>query len=120
MRYRGRAKEKEKYMNEICEEIDQELQRNNLDKAYGLVKKFFGDKRKASGIKDEHGQYLLEENEIAQRWKRYVDKLYGNEELTENLIENEEEVTTEMRAHIERRIRKSFKGDEREESTWSG
>ncbi|VVC35306.1 Hypothetical protein CINCED_3A013573, partial [Cinara cedri] len=31
-------REKEEFLNEICEEINRELIANNLDKAYGMVK----------------------------------------------------------------------------------
>ncbi|KAI5718650.1 hypothetical protein M8J77_024598 [Diaphorina citri] len=93
---RKSRRDKETYLNDICEEIDLHLNTNNLDKGYGLVKKFFGDKKnKTSGIKDENGQYLYEEKEIARRWRKYIEQLYGDEEMCETAIEREEEVSRE-------------------------
>ncbi|KAI5692524.1 hypothetical protein M8J77_008381, partial [Diaphorina citri] len=91
-------RDKENYLNDACEEIDLELKNNNLDKAYGIVKKFFGEKKnRASGIKDENGQYLYEEKLVAKRWREYIEKLYGDETMDEKVIENEEEVSGENR-----------------------
>lgn len=84
---RRSKKGKEEYLNEICEEINRELIVNNLDKAYGMVKKFFGEgKKKTSIIKDEKGQLLYEEKEIVNRWKEYLQKLYGDEPMSENIM----------------------------------
>uniref|UniRef100_A0A8D8Z0H2 Craniofacial development protein 2 n=1 Tax=Cacopsylla melanoneura TaxID=428564 RepID=A0A8D8Z0H2_9HEMI len=82
---------KEEYMNGICEEIDTELKVDNLDKAYGMVKKFFGEKKnKTTGIQDEKGQYLYDEEDVARRWKEYLEKLYGNEDMDNEVLETEQ------------------------------
>ncbi|VVC41133.1 Reverse transcriptase domain [Cinara cedri] len=78
-------REKDEYLNEICEEINRELIANNLDKAYRMVRKLFGEgKKKASIIKDEKSQLLYEEKEIVNRWKEYLQKLYGDEPMNGN------------------------------------
>lgn len=60
---RRSKKEKEKYLNEICKEINRELIVNNLDKAYGMVKTFFGEgKKKASIIKTKRDNSYLKKS----------------------------------------------------------
>ncbi|VVC32955.1 Reverse transcriptase domain [Cinara cedri] len=62
------------------------------DKAYGMVRKFFGKgKKKSSIIKDEKGQLLYEEKEIVNRWKEYLQKLYGDEPMNGNIMNDNEE-----------------------------
>lgn len=39
-------------------------------------------------IKDKNGNLLMDEIAIANRWKEYVDKLYGEEENSDSLVEN--------------------------------
>lgn len=39
-------------------------------------------------IKDKEGNLLLDEIEIANRWKEYVEELYGEEDNTDSLVEN--------------------------------
>lgn len=59
-----------------------------------MVKKLFGEgKKKASIIKDKKGQLLYEEKEIVNRWKEYIQKLYGDEPMNENIKNiNEEQI----------------------------
>lgn len=90
---RKSKRDKDTYLNEICAEINNELNADNLDKAYGMVKKFFGEtKKKSQGIQNESGQFLYEEKEIAKRWKTYIEKLYGDNDMDENTLENENQL----------------------------
>lgn len=85
---RKSKRDKDTYLNEICAEINNELNADKLDKAYGMVKKFFGEtKKKSQGIQNESGQFLYEEKEIAKRWKTYIEKLYGDNDMDENTLE---------------------------------
>lgn len=50
-----------------------------------MVKKFFGQhKPRAGGIEDSNGRMLYEQNDIAKRWKEYLEILYKGEMLVEN------------------------------------
>uniref|UniRef100_A0A8D8XEA4 Craniofacial development protein 2 n=1 Tax=Cacopsylla melanoneura TaxID=428564 RepID=A0A8D8XEA4_9HEMI len=88
----NRKCKRDKELNDICEEINNELNADNLDKAYGMVKQFFGEaKKKSSGIQNEIGQLVYEEKEIAKRWKEYLEKLYGDSNMNENTLETEDQ-----------------------------
>ncbi|KAI5752456.1 hypothetical protein M8J77_017138 [Diaphorina citri] len=67
-----------------------------MEKAYGLINKYFGQKRLIGNtIEDGNGKLLFDDKQISQRWKEYVEKLYcENDELIE--IENEEEHLSEL------------------------
>lgn len=50
---RRSKKEKEDYLNEIYEEINRKPRVDNVDKVYGTIKKFLGErKEKATVVKD--------------------------------------------------------------------
>lgn len=50
-------------------------------------KSFFIVKKKSSRIKDENGQQLYEEKEVAK--KEYVKKLYEHQTINETIFQNE-------------------------------
>jgi hypothetical protein len=89
---RKSRRNKENYRNEICEEIDIELKVNNLDKASGMVKQIFGEiKNKTWAIKYDRGELIYKEKEMAKRWKDYLEKLYGDENIIE-VAEREDKI----------------------------
>lgn len=92
---RKSRRDKENFLNEICEEIDIEFKVNNLDKAYGMVKQFFDEKKnKTCAIKDVRGELVYEEKQITKRWKEYLEKLYGDEDVVE-VLERDDEIDQE-------------------------
>ena len=99
---RKSRRDKEKYLSDICDDIDKDFKANNLDKAYGKVKSFMGEKKKrTTGIKDRNGQYIYEEKKVAKRWKEYLEGLYGDESMDENAIEEEDATDIENKGdHI--------------------
>ena len=63
-----------------------------VDAAYRAIKRNFQEEKpKSKNIRDEGGHIILNEKEQANRWKEYLEKLYG-EEKTMNPIEEEESV----------------------------
>lgn len=76
---------KEKWLGELHEEIEEDLRKGNMEKAYSLINKYFGQRKmKVNTVEDENGKLLFENQEIARRWKTYVENLYDeNEEMQE-------------------------------------
>lgn len=72
---RKSKRHKEVYLNDICNEL--ELKTNNLNKASGMVTKFFGGvKKNSSGIREENWELLDEEKEVTNSWKQYLANLH--------------------------------------------
>jgi len=62
---------------------------NQQDKAYKLIKRYFNEKKsQCTHVKDKEGNLLIGEIEIANKWKEYVEALYGEEENSDLLVEN--------------------------------
>src|SRR5436190_16121652 len=79
---------KEEWITKHCDEIEIELKKGKTDLAYRKVKKHFGKKTiKSSSLKDEQGKELINSKEKAQRWKVYLEQLYGSNNLPEQLEE---------------------------------
>lgn len=89
---RGAKEEKEKYIAERCEEVEQCMKNQNMEQGYKLIKIFLGGKKgkgKGGVILDEEGTILLDRDLAAKRWKRYLEELYGNETNHERNVEDE-------------------------------
>lgn len=81
---------KEKYLEENCSDIEILMKTGRREEAYKMVKKFFGQyKPRAGGIEDNNGKMLWEQEDIAKRWKEYLEILYEGETFKE--IESKEE-----------------------------
>ncbi|KAI5640823.1 hypothetical protein NE865_06931 [Phthorimaea operculella] len=88
----SRAEETQK----MCTEIEDHLKNGKLDKAYGIIRSTFRKKgTKSSVILDENGQMLLNNADIAGRWKRYLEELYDGTGLDTNDIEQEADVASD-------------------------
>lgn len=62
---------------------------NQQDKAYKLIKRYFGEKNsQCTYVKDKKGNLLINKIAIANRWREYIEKLYGEEENTHLFIED--------------------------------
>ncbi|KAI5741951.1 hypothetical protein M8J77_001464 [Diaphorina citri] len=84
-------KAKEEWLKNLCEEIDTDLQKGKLEKAYSLIHKYFGKKKMmTNSIEDEHGRLLVNENDIVTRWKNYIETLYDDNNDLKDLEEEEE------------------------------
>ena len=70
-------KTKETWIEEQCQGIEENLQKNKSKKAYQLVKKLTSSKqRKHTTIRDKAGKCLIEEQDILKRWTEYCSELY--------------------------------------------
>ena len=70
-------KAKETWIEEQCQGIEENLQKNNSKKAYQLVKELTSSKQgRTTTIQDKAGKYLTEEQDILKRWTEYCSELY--------------------------------------------
>ncbi|KAL4107862.1 hypothetical protein QTP88_018144 [Uroleucon formosanum] len=78
------AKEaREKWLENRCHEVELLLKENKMDQAFNTIKKFVSSKTKVnSKIRDENGNLLIDNEDIASRWKQYLELLYYDEEIT--------------------------------------
>ena len=71
-------KVKENWIGERCSEIEENLRKNNIKRAYQLVKDLTTVKQgKATTIQDRSGKCLTEERQILNRWTEYCSELYN-------------------------------------------
>uniref|UniRef100_A0A8D8TI87 Craniofacial development protein 2 n=1 Tax=Cacopsylla melanoneura TaxID=428564 RepID=A0A8D8TI87_9HEMI len=90
---REAKKAKEVWLSELCEEIENLLKCGKLEKAYNLIKKYFGQRKMmGNSIEDENKKLLVDENDIANRWKAYIEKLYDDNDELNDLNEDNEDL----------------------------
>ena len=74
---KGARKAKETWIEEQCQGIEENLQKNNSKKAYQLVKELTSSKQgRTTTIQDKAGKCLTEEQDILKRWTEYCSELY--------------------------------------------
>ena len=74
--------EKEKWVNEKCEEIEENLRVNGTKKMHANIKELVGDKKGNAGsscIKDKGGKMLFEKDQVLQRWSEYIGDLFADD-----------------------------------------
>ena len=72
-------KAKENWIGEQCSETEENLRKNNSNRAYQLVKDLTTAKQgKATTVQDRSGKCLTEERQILNRWTEYRSKLYNH------------------------------------------
>jgi len=72
---------KEKYLEEKCKEIDILMRTGKREAAYKTVKIFFGVRTpKWGAIENNEGEIIYEQEQIADRWKEYIEALYDEKE----------------------------------------
>ena len=72
-------KAKENWKEEQCREIEENLRKNNIRRAYRLVKDLTTVKQgKATTVQDSSGKCLTKEREILNRWTEYCTELYNH------------------------------------------
>jgi len=75
---KGMKRAKESWIQEQCENIEENLKKNNSKKAYQLVKDLTSMKQgRTTTIQDKAGKCLTEEQDILQRWTEYCSELYN-------------------------------------------
>ena len=89
-------KAKENWLGEQCSEIEENLRKNNSERAYQLVKVLITVKQgKATAVQDRSGKCLTEERQILNRWKEYCSELYNYNANGEPLVPNCPQTDTE-------------------------
>ena len=69
-------KAKENWIVKQCSEIEENLRKNNNQRAYQLVKDLTTVKQgKVTTVQDRSGECLTEEREILNRWTEYYTEL---------------------------------------------
>ena len=80
---RKAKKDKEEWLGQYCEEIENSLIGEILN---NLIRKLFGKvKLKSTIIKSKEETTVIEDEEIADRWQQYVEELYIDSEELEEL-----------------------------------
>jgi hypothetical protein len=75
-------------MDVTCENIKINMNANKMDKAYGMIKSLSRlPKPRSKIIKNRNGKLILDEDEIAKRWKEYIENLYEGL-IGENITES--------------------------------
>jgi len=70
---------REIWIKERCQEINENLRKNNSRKAYQLVKDLTSSKQgRTTTIHDTNGKCLTEDNDILNRWTEYCSELYSH------------------------------------------
>ena len=70
-------RDKKKYIEDRCEEIERNLSKNRNREAYNIIKDMTKTFQPKLGIiKDENGIVLTESNKILDRWQRYCKDMF--------------------------------------------
>ena len=76
---KGMVKAREMWIEEWCQEIDDNLGKNNSKKAYQLVKDLTSSKQGCTTtIQDKNGKRLTEDKDILNRWTEHCSELYNH------------------------------------------
>ena len=104
---RQAKKDKEVWLGQYCEEIENQLNRGYTVKSYSLIRKFFGKPKSKTyyyGIKG--GKTLIEDEEITDKQQQYMEELYNDsEELEEVEITPEELDPTITRQNLKKTLK---------------
>ena len=77
---REMKKAEEQWIADQCENIEDNLSRNNTKEAFKVVKDLTQVKTtKVNTIQDKNGNTITEEKEIIQRWTEYCSELYNHQ-----------------------------------------
>jgi hypothetical protein len=84
--------EKDKWMKEMSEDIEQDIESGKTDKAYAKIRALqYKPRTKSNIVKDKEGKILLDEKSVSKRWKEYIEELCDGDEVedVEGYIEKE-------------------------------
>ena len=89
--------DKEECLGQYCEENKNQIDRENAETSYNFIRNLFGKtKIKSTIIESKERKTLIEDKEIADRWRQYIEELYNDSEKFEEL-EREREITPKNR-----------------------
>ena len=109
-------KAKENWIGKQCREIKENLRKNNIKRAYQLVKDLTTVKqRKATTVQDRSEKCLTEERQILNRWTEYCSELYNYEANGDPSVLNCPQTDTEddhpiLRREVEAAVQSLKKG----------
>ena len=70
-------KDKDKFINEQCQQIEEKFITNSVKDLYAGVKSLTSKfKPSIDTVKDDDGTFLCESEEVKRRWQNYCTKLY--------------------------------------------
>ena len=82
-------KAKETWIEEQCQGIEENLQKNNSKKAHQLVKELTSSKHgRITTIQDKAGKCLTEEKGMLKRWTEYCSELYTHTKTGDHKVLN--------------------------------
>jgi hypothetical protein len=89
--------DKEECLGQYCEKNKNQIDRENAETSYNFIRNLFGKtKIKSTIIESKERKTLIEDKEIADRWRQYIEELYNDSEKFEEL-EREREITPKNR-----------------------
>ena len=76
----GMKEAKEKWIEEQCSEIEDNLNKNNSKRVFQVIKDLTSEKKgRINTIQDESGNCLTEEREIINRWTEHCTESYNSQ-----------------------------------------
>ena len=109
-------KAKQNWIGEQCSEIEENLRKNNINRACQLVKDLTTVKQgKATSVQDRSGKRLTEERQILNRWTEYCSELYNYTANGDPSVLNCPQTDTEddhpiLRSEVEAAVQSMRKG----------
>ena len=74
---RQARRDKEKYLNDMCIELEQQSSKGRTRDLFKTIKQITGKfTPRFSGLSNKEGKQLIEKEEITNRWKEYTEELY--------------------------------------------
>ncbi|KAL4719833.1 hypothetical protein ACJJTC_009977 [Scirpophaga incertulas] len=75
-----------------CNKIEELIKKGKMNQAYNIIRQLnIKHKRKSTAILNEEGRILVDNKDIVNRWKMYMEDLYDGDGLTEQDIEAEDD-----------------------------
>ena len=100
-------RDKCKWLQERCEEVEDGLRRHDTRKAYDVIKSLRkGFVSKQRNIKDAEGRGLCDLRDILKRWKSYAESLFDDRDSTPNNIDVGEQGPEIMESEVQEAIRR--------------
>lgn len=67
-----------------------------MEKTYTLIRRQFKEDESHSNIfQSEREKFIINYDEVMKRWKRYIEKLFGDEKLKVDVTEDEGSVSAD-------------------------
>ena len=106
-------REKEKWCNEKCVEIEESQKLNATKKMHDSIKELAGNKKSSNSggscIKDKEGKMIFEREKILERWAEYIGDLFADTRPTLPTPSNDRGPPI-LKEEVEKAIRKSQGG----------